>query len=83
MMNFRLDPTTHSIEFEMHPKGEEEPIKFKINKYELINEDGKFFIEISEMNTNREWMNIAINNFLPSKKVEIPSQYEKLIRLIM
>jgi hypothetical protein len=67
----------------MHPKGEEEPIKFTINKYILSNEGDKFFIEISEMKTNREWMNIAIENFLPNKKIELPAQYEKLIRLIM
>jgi hypothetical protein len=83
MINFHLDPKTHSIEFEMHPKGEEEPIKFTINKYILSNEGDKFFIEISEMKTNREWMNIAIENFLPNKKIELPAQYEKLIRLIM
>jgi hypothetical protein len=83
MINFQLNPQTHSIEFEIHPKGEEEPIKFQVEKYELINEGSKFFIEISQMKTNREWMNIAIENFLPSKKIEIPAQYEKLIRLIM
>ncbi len=83
MINFHLDPKTHSIEFEIHPKGEEEPIKFKIKKYKLTNEGGKFFIEISDMETNREWMNIGIENFLPHKKIELPAQYEKLIRLVM
>jgi len=83
MINFHLNPETHSIEFEIHPKGEDKPIKFQVNKYELLNENGKFFIRVSEISTNREWMNIGINNFLPSKKVEIPAEYEKLIRLIM
>lgn len=83
MINFRLNPETHSIEFEIHPKGEDKPIQFQVNKYELLNENGKFFIRVSEISTNREWMNIGINNFLPSKKIEIPTEYEKLIRLIM
>lgn len=83
MINFQLNPQTHSIEFEIHPKGEEESIKFQVDKYTLTNEGDKFFLEVSEMKTNREWMNIAIDNFLPSKKIEIPAQYEKLIRLIM
>ena len=83
MINFKLDPQTHSIAFEMHPKGEEEPIQFTIEKYELSNEGDKFFIEVSDMKTNREWMNIAIENFLPSKRIEIPAEYEKLVRLVM
>jgi len=83
MIDFRLNPKTHSIEFEIHPKGEDNPIKFQVNKYELLNENGKFFIRVSEMSTNREWMNVGIDNFLPSKKIEIPAEYEKLIRLVM
>jgi len=83
MINFQLDSDTHAIKFQIHPKGEEEPIKFDVNKYELTNEDGKFFIRISEMKTNREWMNIAIENFMPNKKFELPAEYEKLIRLVM
>ena len=83
MINFKLDSKTHAIEFEMHPKGEEEPIQFKIDKYELSNEGDNFFIEISDMKTNREWMNIAIDNFLPSRKIKIPAEYEKLVRLVM
>jgi len=83
MMNFHLNPETHSIEFEIHQKGEDEPIKFQVNKYELLNESGKFFIRVSEISTNREWMNIGIDNFLPSKTIEIPAEYEKLIRLVM
>lgn len=83
MINFQLDPKTHSIKFEIDPKGEEGSIKFQVDKYELTNEGDKFFIEISDMKTNREWMNIAIENFLPRKKIELPAQYEKLIRLVM
>ncbi len=83
MINFKLDSDTHTIAFEIHPKGEEDPIQFKINKYKLSTEGDKFFIEISDMETNREWMNIGIKNFVSSKKIEIPAQYEKLIRLVM
>jgi len=83
MINFRLDPKTHSIEFEINPKGEKEPIQFRINKYRLITKGDKFFIEVSNMTTNREWMNIAISNFLPDHRIELPAKFEKLIRLVM
>ena len=83
MINFQLDSDKNSIEFEIHPKGEEGSIKFKVGKYKLSNENGKLFIEISDISTNREWMNIAIENFMPHKKIELPAEYEKLIRLVM
>jgi hypothetical protein len=67
----------------MYPKGEEAPIKFKVNKYKLTNEGGQLFLEVSDMSTNREWMNIAIENFLPKTKIKLPAEYEKLIRLVM
>ena len=83
MIDFKLDSKSRSISFSIHPMGEEDPIDFKVNKYKLTNESGKFFIEISDINTNREWMNIAIGNFLPSAKLPIPQEYERLIRLVM
>ena len=83
MIDFKLDPQTHSIAFSIHPKGEEDPIDFKVNKYKLTNEGDRFFIEVSDINTNREWMNIAIENFMPQSKIPIPAEYERLIRLVM
>ncbi len=83
MIDFKLDSKSRSISFSIHPMGEEDPIDFKVDKYKLTNESGKFFIEVSDISTNREWMNIAIGNFLPSAKFPIPQEYERLIRLVM
>ena len=83
MINFQLDSKKNSIKFEIHPKGEEDSIKFEVGKYKLSNENAKLFIEVSDISTNREWMNIAIENFMPHKKIELPAEYEKLIRLVM
>ena len=83
MINFDLDSKTNAISFSIHPKGEEDPIEFKIKKYELTNEGGKLFIKVSGMETNREWMNTAIENFIPKYKTELPAKFEKLIRLVM
>ena len=83
MISFNLDSNTKSIAFSIHPKGEENPIDFKVNKYKLIKEGDKLFLEVSEINTNREWMNIAIQNFMPKSRIPITAEYEKLIRLVM
>jgi hypothetical protein len=83
MISFNLDSDTKSIAFSVHPKGEENPIDFNVNKYKLTNEGGKLFLEVSDIKTNREWMNIAIQNFMPKSKIPIPAEYEKLIRLVM
>ncbi len=83
MINFRLDSESKVIQVEMMLKGEDEPIKFQVGKYDIIEEDGKVFVEVSELVTNREWMNLAINNYLPSKKIEIPAQYKKMLDIFM
>ncbi len=83
MINFRLDSENKLIQMEMMLKGEEEPIKFQVGKYEIIEEDGKLFVEVSEIVTNREWMNVAIGNFLPNKKIEIPAKYKKTLDIFM
>ena len=83
MINFRLDSESKVIQVEMMLKGEDEPIKFQVGKYDIIEEDGKVFVEVSELVTNREWMNLAINNYLPNKKIEIPAQYKKMLDIFM
>ncbi len=83
MINFRLDSESKIIQVEMMLKGEEEPIKFQVGKYDIMEEDGKLFVEVSELVTNREWMNLAINNYLPNKKIEVPLQYKKMLEIFM
>jgi len=83
MINFRLDSEKKVVQVEMMLKGEADTIKFQIGKYEIIEEDDKVFIEISELVTNREWMNVAISNFLPEKRIEVPSKYRKALDIIL
>ena len=83
MINFRLDSDSKIIQVEMMLKGEEEPIKFQVGKYDILEEDGKLFVEVSELVTNREWMNLAINNYLPEKRIEVPIQYKKMLEIFM
>jgi len=83
MINFRLDSDSKIIQVEMMLKGEEAPIKFQVGKYEILEEDGKVFVEVSELVTNREWMNLAIQNYLPNKRIEVPAQYKKALDIFM
>lgn len=83
MINFRLDSEKKVIQIEMMLKGEADTIKFQIGKYKIIDEEGKVFIEISELVTNREWMNVAIANFLPDKRIEVPAKYRKALDIAM
>ncbi len=83
MINFRLDSESKIIQVEMMLKGEEEPIKFQVGTYDIVEEDGKLFVEVSDLVTNREWMNLAINNYLPNKKIEVPIQYKKMLEIFM
>ncbi len=83
MINFRLDSEKKVIQVEMMLKGEADTIKFQVGKYEIIEEEEKVFIKVSEIVTNREWMNVAISNFLPEGKVEVPAKYRKALDIAL
>jgi len=83
MINFRLDSEKKIVQIEMMLKGEVDTIKFQIGKYEIIEENDKVFIEISNLVTNREWMNVAISDFLPKKRIEVPAKYRKALDIVM
>jgi len=83
MINFKLDSDNKKISVEMKLKGEVDNIYFEIGKYNIFKEGEKLFIEIKELDTNREWMNVAIANFIPSKRFEIPAKYEKVLEIAL
>ena len=53
-------------------KGETQPLHVAIGRYELTKAGGKTFVEITEISTSREWVNVLAQDFLIGKKFEIP-----------
>jgi hypothetical protein len=83
MFYFRLDTDKNVVQMEIELKGEQDSIKMQIDTFDVVKEDEKLFVKIDKIKTNREWMNLAIEDFVKEQKIEIPAKFERLIDVIM
>ncbi len=60
MTNLQIDPAKRTATLELELKGETQPLKVNIQKYELTTVDGKTILEIKEVQTSREWLNLLL-----------------------
>lgn len=79
----RIDSLARRIELEVLLKGETTPLRVSIENYEIISEEGRSFITCSEVSVSREWMKILADDILKEKRIEIPSNYAKLLEAIV
>src|SRR5579885_3081266 len=72
MTTLQIDSTNHSALFDLELKGETQPLRVNIGRYELTNANGKTFIEIHEVTTSREWLSLLAQQMVKGKKIEVP-----------
>jgi|SRR5882724_2186037 len=68
----QIDSASHRITLDLELKGDSQPLHVVISRYELTNSEGKSLLEIKELNTSREWINVLAQAFLKGKKFEVP-----------
>jgi hypothetical protein len=56
---------------ELH--GETEPVTINVDRYELREENGQRFVEITACRGSREWINNVLADFVRGKKVPLPA----------
>jgi hypothetical protein len=83
MLSLKVDSETKSIKIEMMLKGETKSLEVEIKKYQIIKDMDKVFIEIEELETNREWLNIVIDTYLHNKKIEVPQKFVPLLDIAL
>ncbi len=83
MLKFNLDSKNKTIEIEVMLDGEQEPLMVKVHNYELTEENGKYFIKIHRVTTSRRWINVLAGNYLEGKAFEIPSEYAKMLKVMV
>ncbi len=81
MVDLKIDSDTKRIYAEFMLKGEVDKLVLDIRKYQIVEENGETFVEISELETNREWLNIVFKNFLPTNRIPIPERFVPLLEI--
>lgn len=82
VLRLNLDSKAKSIELEVELKGEKAPLSVSVERYNIIEDSGRHFVEINGVNTSREWINIVASSYLEGKHFEIPAEYAKMIKVI-
>jgi hypothetical protein len=83
MLKFNLNSADKSIEVEVMLEGEKEPLSVKVDRYEMIQENGKYYVKIYGVQTSRAWINTVASTYLEGKAFEIPAEYAKLLKVVM
>ena len=83
MLNIKIDPDNKSIKLSVLLLGEDEPLDVFIKSYELIEENNKSYIKISEIETSKTWLNILVSEFVEHNKIEISNKTSKLLKIII
>jgi hypothetical protein len=83
MLNFSVNPETHTIGVEMLLKGEKEPIQLTLRGYEIVEpEGGKPALRIAQVSASREWLEVALRQFVEGKPIELPASAAALMKLL-
>lgn len=83
MLNLKLDSKRKTIELDILLKGEKELIHVTVNQYEVIEEEGRWYLLAREIVTSREWINTVAESFLKGQRFAIPEQYAKMLRMVV
>ena len=83
MLKLNLDSEKKSIEMEVMLEGEKEPLTVNVDKYEMTQNGGKYFLKIQGVKTSRAWINTVASSYLEGKTFEIPAEYAKMLKVIV
>lgn len=72
MTTLQIDSANKKATLDLELKGETQPLRVTIDCYELTTLGEKTFLEIKELTTSREWINILAKEFFKGKKFEVP-----------
>jgi hypothetical protein len=84
MLNFSVHPETHTINVEMLLKGEKEPVQLTLRGYEIVEpEGGKPGFRVAEISASREWLEVALRQFVQGRTIELPPHAAHLLKLLL
>ena len=83
MLKFNLNSKAKTIDLEIMLNGESEPLYVQIKKYVLTQEDDKHYLEARDIVTSREWINIVASQYLSNQRFAIPSEYAKMLKMVV
>jgi len=82
MTELSIDTKKRRVRVRLELRGEVEPIEVEITKYSLKNKDSAASLTIEEATASREWLAVALREFVIGRTIDIPSKAGALLKLL-
>ena len=83
MLKLNLDSKQKNIEMKVMLDGEHEPLSVHVRQYEMSEENGKHFLKVHGVTTSRAWINTVVSSYLEGKTFEVPTEYAKMLKVVI
>lgn len=77
--DMRLNSAAGELDVTLELKGETEPVRVHIQRYELSREDGHTFLTIRDIVTSRPWLTALAENLALNKPLKLPPGVAKAV----
>ena len=82
MTELSIDTKRKSLRVRLELVGEEQPIEIEITKYRLCSSDSGTQLIIEDATASREWLNVALREFVIGESFPVPPKAEALLKLL-
>lgn len=88
MKNLDLDSEEKNVTFDIKLKGEREPIRFTVTKYDIVKKKAKTYVLFHKLSASKQWVqamidNALLPNYAPDNRIEIPSSYGWILKILV
>lgn len=82
MTEFSIDTKKKTLRLRLELLGEAEPVEVQITKYALKGRGDETRLTIEEATASREWLAVALREFVVGQSFPIPAKASVLLKLL-
>ena len=82
MTELAIDTKNRRLRVRLELKGEQEPIEIDVTRYELRRDHRGAEITIQGATASKQWLDVAIQEFVIGQSFPIPAKAEALLKLL-
>jgi len=82
MTELSIDTKKRRVRVRLELLGEAEPIEVDITKYSLKNKESAARLTIEEATASREWLAVALREFVVGRTIDLPAKAGTLLKLL-
>ncbi len=83
LLELRINSRERSAVVEMLPRGELEPVRIDVHRYEIGEEDGALHVTLAQASASRAWLTLLLQDFVLDRRFPIPEQYASVAKLLL